>query len=140
MTWEDILKRRKINLPKKETREKLTDEQREKYYGKRMSEEERLENEKKRKENEAKIDRRRKIKEMQKKKEEEMKRRYEERKKEEERLGKIHGLYECMDCANMIINYDNLKIEDLKCDVCGATKGDSWMAPFIHRIKGEKEE
>jgi hypothetical protein len=129
MTWEDILKRKRRREPDP------------KDYGfKPYTEEKRLEDEKKRKEYEAKVDRERRIKEMQKKKEEEMNRRYEEKEKEQERLGKIHGLYECMDCANKIINYDNLKIDDLVCNVCGAKKGDSWRAPFIHRIKGEKEE
>jgi len=118
----------------------LTDEQRERYYGKKISDEERLKNEENRKEYEAKVDRKRKFEERKKKEAEERRRRYEERKKEEERLGKIHGLYECKECANMMINYDNLKIDDLKCDVCGAEKGDSWISPFIHRIKGEKEE
>jgi len=131
MTWEDILKRKRRREP---------DPPKDYSWSNPYTEEKRLEDEKKRKEYEAKVDRERKIKEKKKKKEEEMERDYEERKKEQERLGKIHGLYECLDCANMIINYDNLKIDDLVCNVCGATKGDSWKAPFIHRIKGEKEE
>jgi len=133
MTWEDVLKR-------KGAKRKLTDEQSKKYSFGGPSKEERLESERKRKEYEAKVDKKRKFEERKKKEAEERRRRYEEGKKEEERLGKIHGLYECMECANMMINYDNLKIDDLKCDVCGAEKGDSWMAPFIHRIKGDKEE